>query len=297
MGEQSGPQSVKFEVPKPEMGKAVMLDVVKIGDSERRRPEEARAVGLVGATMEFLGDLGKANLAAKKELGEMASDRITKALLVGAIGGGMEMVAESAFKTALQIIKPVLPTSRAPLEAIKKVIDQQVVQEWIEDIAVWSLYKKGNAFLGGDLPKVPLSYLGMSALVDVVDNRVHKVLGPERQARSVAKIIDPVAPSEKFTMDFQDMNSSEAKGKIPIKVSKIANLSNPVTLFGAAQVVEGVSAYARAVGEIRSARKAGGAMKVDALLEEAKKAKTVGAAKRDKQERFLELYEKMGKDE
>lgn len=111
----------------PEVKKAAVVDVVKIGDSERRRPEEVRAVGVVGATMEFLGDLGKANLAAKKELGELASDRISKVLLVGAIGGGMELVAESAFKTALQIIKPVLPTTKPALDAIKHVIDQQKI--------------------------------------------------------------------------------------------------------------------------------------------------------------------------
>mgnify|MGYP001574150728 FL=1 len=72
MGEQSiGQLPVVQEARKMEAGKGTVIpDVVNIGDSERRRPEEARAVGVVGATMEFLGDLGNANLAAKKELGE-----------------------------------------------------------------------------------------------------------------------------------------------------------------------------------------------------------------------------------
>ncbi len=297
MGEQViNQQPVVSEVSKSEVGKAAGPDVVKIGDSERKTPETSRAMKMVGATMEFLGDLGKANLAAKKELGEMASDRITKALLVGAIGGGMELVAESAFKTALQIIKPVLPTTKAPLEAIKNVIDQQVVQEWIEDIAVWALYKKGNAFLGGDLPKVPVSYLGMSAAVDVVDSVLHEKLGPKRGAK-VEATISELDATGKRTIDFADKAaSSEVSGKIHPNISKIANFSNPVTLFGVAQVVEGASAYVRAVREIRTARKTGGETKVEMLLAQAKKAKPIGV-KRDKQERLLDLYEKAGKDE
>lgn len=300
MGEQAiSQQPVQFEAPKPqlkqEMEKAVGPDVVKVGDSERRTPEEKRATGMVGATMDFLGDLGKANFAAKKELGELASDRITKALLVGAIGGGMELVAESALKTALQIIKPVLPTNKSSLETIKNVIDQPLVQEWIEDIAVWSLYKKGNAFLGGDLPKVPVSYLGVSALADLADSGIHKAFGSERQAKSTATITT-VEENKKYTMDFVDKDQAEAKGKIHPNISKIANFSNPVTLFGASQVIEGVSAYVRAVREIRQARKTGGETKIDMLLAEAKKAKPIGA-KRDKQERLLNLYEKAGKDE
>lgn len=225
----------------------------------------------------------------------MASDRISKALLVGAIGGGMELAAESAFKVALQIIKPVLPTSKPALDAIKYVIDQQVVQEWIEDIAVWMFYKKGNAFLGGDLPKVPVSYLGMSALVDIADSGIHKALGSDRQAKITASITTNKR-SKKSTMNFKDNNPTEPKGRINPNISNIANLSNPVTLFGAAQVVEGVSAYVRAVRDIRKARKTGGETNVDMLLAQAKKAKPV-EARRDKQERLLDLYEKAGKDE
>lgn len=295
MGEQAiSQQPVVSEVPKSEAGKAVGPDVVKIGDSERRAPEEKRATGMVGATMEFLGDLGKANLAAKKDLGELASDRITKALLVGAIGGGMELVAESALKTALQIIKPVLPTNTSSLETIKNVIDQPLVQEWIEDIGVWALYKKGNAFLGGDLPKVPVSYLGVSAAADLVDSALHEKLGPKRSAKIEATISIPDADN-KVTMDFKDKDQVKATGKMHPNISKIANFSNPVTLFGVTQVVEGVTAYIRAVRDIRQARKTGGETKIDMLLVEAKKAKPIGE-KRDKQERLLEAYLKAGEN-
>ena len=98
MGEQ-------IEAPKPilkqEAAKAVMPDIVKIGDSERRRPEVSRAMKIASATTEFLDDLGKANLVAKKELGELASTRIGKAIAVGAVGGGLEYLSEQALGLAL----------------------------------------------------------------------------------------------------------------------------------------------------------------------------------------------------
>ncbi len=308
MGEQSVRQPIPPETIKPESKKTGVVDVVKIGDSERRRPEEARAVGVVGATMEFLGDLGKANLAAKKELGEMASTRVGKALAVGVVGAGLESLSTVALGAAFNMLLPKLPVgSIENSERVKSLFNSSLVQEILADSASYVMYQKGNEFLGKELPKIPSSYLGSSAIVNVLDWAVRRGLRqPEKKASYKVDVKDLEVesgqpPKREFALsEVSPGTSNERSGifpKIGRTAGKIADFSNPVTLFGAAQVIEGVSAYVRAVGEIRNARKAGGAMKVDAILEEAKKAKTVGAAKRDKQERFLDLYEKMVKDE
>lgn len=276
----------------PEVKKAVGPDVVKVGDSERRRPETSRAMNMVGATMEFLGDLGKANLTAKRELGEMASTRIGKAIAVGVVGTGLELASESALKLALQTLTPLLPTQKNSLEAIKKILDHPFAQELIEDVGVYALYNKGNELIGGDLPKVPSSYLGMTTAVDVLDWSAHHRLGPEKRSKFSSEIKKVKGKGKgKFALEFNTKDADEVPGLIPSWVGKIANFSNPVTLFGASQVVEGASAYIRAVREIRNARKIGGEKKVESLIAEAKKAKPMGA-KPDKQERILNVLEK-----
>lgn len=304
MGEQSIRQPLPSEAIKPEAKKAGGVDVVKIGDSERRRPEEARAVGVVGSTLEFLGDLSKANLAAKKELGEMASTRVGKALAVGVVGAGLESLSTVALGTALNILLPKLPVGSNP-ESIKRVTElfnSSLVQEVLADSAAYVMYQKGNEFLGKELPKIPASYLGSSAMVNVLDWAARRGFHqPDKQAPYEVKAIEIKDESGKFVK--KEYSSNEASPgttidspgilpKIGRSVGKIADFSNPVTLFGAAQVVEGISAYVRAVGEIRNARKAGGEKQIESLLEIAKKAKPVGAVKRDKQERILEALEK-----
>ncbi|MDP1722160.1 MAG: hypothetical protein Q8L37_03045 [Candidatus Gottesmanbacteria bacterium] len=315
MGEQSIGQLPVVEAGKPEMKTVPGVDVVKIGDSERRRPEEARVAGVVGATMEFLGDLSKANLAAKKELGEIASTRVGKALTAGAIGGGLEYLSEAALGMALNMVLSKIPVgNEASIAQVKKLFGGSLAQEVIADSATFVMYQKGNEFIGKGLPQIPSSYLVSSAMVNVLDWAARKGLNKPKDASYLIEVNETKDTSEKVIREFRANSVEEKKigaqsdnsettqkksrlSEFGFAAGKVADFSNPVTLFGAAQVVEGVSAYIRAVGEIRSARKSGGAMKVDALLEEAKKAKTMGAAKRDKQERFLELYEKMGKDE
>ena len=288
-----------------EAGKGTVIpDVVNIGDSERRRPEEARAVGVVGATMEFLGDLGNANLAAKKELGELASTRVGKALAVGVVGAGLESLSTVALGTALNLLLPKMPVGSNPesIARVKDLFNKSLVQEVLADSAAYVMYQKGNEFLGKELPKIPASYLGSSAMVNVIDWAARRGLRqPEKQAPYEVKAIEikdesgKVVRREYISNEASPNTTNESAGilpKIGRSVSKIADFSNPVTLFGAAQVVEGVSAYVRAVGEIRNARKAGGEKQIESLLEIAKKAKPIGAVKRDKQERILDALEK-----
>lgn len=316
MAEQSiGQMSVVKEAKTFTPEKSGVVDVVKIGDSERRRPEEALAVGVVGATIEFLGDLGKANLAAKKELGEIASTRIGKALTAGAIGGGLEYLSEAALGMALNMVLSKIPVgNEASIAQVKKLFGGSLAQEVIADSAAYMMYQKGNEFIGKGLPQIPSSYLVSSAMVNALDWAARKGLGKPKDASYLIDVNETKDTSGKVIKSYSANSISEGKpastsdapktnkkesrlSQLGVAAGTVADFSNPVTLFGAAQVVDGVSAYVRAVGEIRNARKVGGVAKIDALLEEAKKTKTVGAAKRDKQERFLELYEKMGKDE
>lgn len=308
MGEQPGQPSVRFEIPTPETAKAAIPDVIKIGDSERRMPEEKRATGMVGATLEFLGDLGKANLAAKKELGELASTRVGKALAVGAVGGGLEYLSEAALGLALNMLLSKLPVgNQANIDQVKKLFGSSLGQEILADSAAYVMYEKGNEFLGKALPKIPSSYLGSSAMVNVLDWAARKGLKKPKDASFTIDVDTAeakVGETEKKWFSANAVSpegdaSSPIKGLLPkvgFAVGKVADFSNPVTLFGATQVVEGVTAYLRAVSEIRTARKTGGEMKVDMLLAQAKKAKPIGV-KRDKQERLLDLYEKAGQDE
>lgn len=304
MGEQSVHQSIPPETIKPEAKKTGLVEVVKIGDSERRRPEEARAVGVVGATLEFLGDLGKANLAAKKELGELASTRVGKALAVGVVGAGLESLSTVALGTAFNLLLPNLPvgSNADSVKRVKELFNGSLAQEVIADSAAYVMYQKGNEFLGKELPKIPSSYLGSSAMVNVLDWAVRRGLRqPDKSAsykidvKDIKDADDKLVKQEFFSTEAPPGKSKESPGilpKIGRSVGKIADYSNPVTLFGAAQVVEGVSAYVRAVGEIRNARKAGGEKQIESLLEIAKKAKPLAAVKRDKQERILEALEK-----
>lgn len=291
----------------PEAGKAAVgPDVVKIGNSERKRPEESRALKMVGATTEFLGDLGKANLAAKKELGEMASTRVGKALAVGAVGGGLEYLSEAALGLALNILLSKLPVgNQANIDQVKKLFGSSLGQEILADSAAYVMYEKGNEFLGKVLPKIPSSYLGSSAMVNVLDWAARKGLKKPKAAPYVIDTKDVndatgAFVKKEFTSDSAlPVISKDEPGILPRigrTVGKVADFSNPVTLFGATQVVEGVTAYLRAVSEIRTARKTGGETKVEMLLAQAKKSKPV-EVKRDKQERFLDLYEKAGQDE
>lgn len=295
-----------FEAPKPrlkqETEKAVGPDVVKIGDSERRTPETSRAMKLVGATTEFLGDLGKANLAAKKELGELASTRIGKSIAVGAAGAGLEWMSGKAFGMAIDKLLVLLP-SKTPVEMenVKNFLNHPFIREVIEDASVYKLYKEGNKLIGDELPDVPVSYLGAAVGVNALDWAVREQFhAPKTMKDQVSEVKDTGPGGEQLEttslkrVSLPDALSSEAKkGRfdfIPRTAATLADVSNPVTLYGTAQVVEGVTAYIRAVREVRRARKVGGEGMVNALLMDAKKEKFVGK-KRDKQERILDMLE------
>lgn len=309
MGEQAiGPQPVQSEAPKQkpkqETGKTVLPDVVKIGDSERRTPETSRAMNMVGATMEFLGDLGKANLAAKKELGELASTRIGKAIAVGAVGGGLEYLSGQVFGLAIQKLLPLLP-SKTPedIQKVKGFFNSRFVREAIEDAGVYALYQKGNELIGNELPKVPVSYLGAAVGVNALDWAVREKFGDHKPITSsvveenyvnatggnATRLVLNNVNSINNTIDTPKKQSF--LDLVPRSAGKLADLSNPVTLYGTGQVIEGVSAYIRAIRDIRSARRSGGEKKIEMLLAEAKKAKPIGV-KKDKQERILDVLEK-----
>lgn len=298
MGEQ-------FEAPKPrlkqETEKAVGPDVVKVGDSERRMPEVSRAMKIASATTEFLGDLGNANLIAKKELGELASTRIGKSIAVGAAGAGLEWISGQALGMAMDKLLVLLPSKNQ--DDMKKVIaflNDGFIREAIEDASVYKLYKEGNKLIGDELPDVPVSYLGAAIGVNAVDWAVRKSVGHERQVKNLVKITkkgrgknqvfsyDMVA-NKKYKEPDND-SKTDLLNFIPRTAGALADVSNPVTLYGTAQVVEGVTAYIRAVREVRRARKVGGEGMVHALLMDAKKEKFVGK-KRDKQERILDMLE------
>lgn len=305
MNEQ-GQSPVMQEAKKMDAGTTQVPDFVKVGDSERRTPEASRAVNIASATMEFLDDVRKANLVAKKELGELATTRIGKAIAVGAVGGGLEYLSEQALGLALGKLFTLLPSKTpADMKHVSDFLNSRFVREAIEDAGVYVLYKKGNELIGKELPNVPVSYLGAAVGVNALDWAVrdkfnrhkpltstvsHESYTDEKSNQTTRYILTTTPPA--------DPTNTVRRNRLdvfPRTAGKLADLSNPVTLYGTVQVVEGVSAYVRAVREIRNARKIGGEKRVEMLVTEAKKAKPVGA-KRDKQERILDVLEKAAQD-
>lgn len=286
----------------PEVKKAVAPDVVKIGDSERKTPEASRAGKIADATMVFLGDLSHANIAAKKELGELASTRIGKAIAVGAAGAGLEWMSGKALGMAIDKLLVLLPsTTPAEMKQVQSFLNHPFIREAIEDASVYKLYKEGNKLIGDELPDVPVSYLGAAVGVNALDWAVREQFhSPKPMKDKVDKVSDTGPDGLKLmTESLRRIPLTEAfdnkarKGRldfIPRTAATLADVSNPVTLYGTAQVVEGVSAYIRAVRDVRRARKVGGEGMVNALLMDAKKEKFVGK-KRDKQERILDMLE------
>lgn len=297
MGEQS-------EAPKPklkqESGKAVAPDVVKVGDSERKTPEASRAGKIADATMVFLGDLSHANIAAKKELGELASTRIGKAIAVGAAGAGLEWISGQALSMAMDKLLLLLPSKNVDdMKKVKEFLNNGFIREAIEDAGVYKLYKEGNKLIGDELPDVPVSYLGAAIGVNAADWAVRNSVGQEKQLKNLVDIKTTGKGAGKKSRFIMAPNSqfreppdttSNFSTIVPRTAATLADVSNPVTLYGTAQVVEGVTAYIRAVQEVRRARKVGGEGMVNALLMDAKKEKFVGK-KRDKQERILDMLE------
>ncbi len=256
---------------------------------------------IASATTEFLDDLGKANLVAKKELGELASTRIGKAIAVGAAGAGLEWISGQVLGKAMDTLLLLLPSkNEEDMKKVKGFFNNGFIRESIEDAGVYKFYKEANKLIGDELPDVPVSYLGAAIGVNAADWAIRNSVGQENQLKNLVGIKEKGRGKNKeFSYNMvanksykEPANDSKTDllNFIPRTAGVLADVSNPVILYGTAQVVEGVSAYARAVRDVLRARKVGGESMVQALLTDAKKEKLVGK-KRDKQERILDMLE------
>lgn len=224
------------------------------------------------ATTVFLSDLGAANYVAKSELKETASSRVGKALAVTTAGGVLEMVSGVALGRALDTIKGVRGLDISRLTSL---LNNGTVQEMLEGVAVYGAYSWGNKFVGDVLPKVPASYIGAAVGVDLGEAAVRNVLRKPKQPEWQF-VQQGGETSKEFDLKFEQQKQGAA--------AKVANFANPVTLYGVSQIIEGVGAYGRALGEVRQARTTKGQEGVRKLL--------VAAAKAEKEATREEEYKK-----
>ncbi len=304
------PQSASAGMPRP---KYEQRPVGTYPLQEKQLPEESKEEHalkrILQSTLTFIGDLGTANQVAAKTLKENASSRIGKGIAVTTAGVALEKVSSILVGLAFDTILPEIDFSKPgrkdnPHQSLLlKYLPDGMVQEAITDASVYGAYAAGNKFLDNSLPKIPVSFLGWAMGVDLAEFVVRgRAKVPKTPAWDFkAKDTWEVDAEGKKKLKGQFISYTEHKDGAALEdaekarrdrfnnnlLAKTFNLSNPVTLFGASQITEGLSEYWKALKETRRARVESGQQGVERLLVGSAKAREAEKKKDEQLRRML----------